>query len=192
MLVYCFWTKLVDINEERMRKTFDVNVFGCVWTLQPYLKNMIQQNKGHIVVISSGTAHFALADGAAYSSSKFAARGLVQALNDELVQVHAEQVVTTLICPYFVKTPMIGHLTPVSSHIPLLSIDECADDIVDAILYERGETFIPSSMHGLPSLMGVLRMWISTCGANGIRLLRKYFLVKFVKQDMNGKSHDLK
>jgi len=174
-----FLDKVVDINEERMRKIFDVNVFGCVWTLQPYLKNMIQQNKGHIVVVSSGTAHFPLADGAAYCSSKFAARGLVQALNDELVQVHADQVVTTLICPYFVKTPMIGNLTPVSSHMPLLSIDECADQIVDAILYELGETFIPSSMYYLPSLMGTLRMWKSTCGTNGLRMLSKYFMVKF-------------
>jgi hypothetical protein len=38
--------------------------------------------------------------------------------------------------------------------MPLLGVDECADEIVDAILYERGETFIPSV-----NLLGVLKMW---------------------------------
>jgi NAD(P)-dependent dehydrogenase (short-subunit alcohol dehydrogenase family) len=71
--------KIVDLNEQRLRKTYEVNVFGCVWvcgrahcrkssvqTLQPFLNGMIKRNDGHIVVIGSGTSHFAIADGAAY------------------------------------------------------------------------------------------------------------------------------
>lgn len=74
--------KVADLNEQRLRKTFDVNVFGCIWvracahawttqksivqTLQPFLNSMIKRNAGHIVVIASGTGHFGMADGAAY------------------------------------------------------------------------------------------------------------------------------
>ena len=71
------------ISETMWRSQFDTNVFGVVWTLQaaiPFLK----ESKGRIGIISSVAGKIAMANTAAYSSSKYALMGIANSLYQEL------------------------------------------------------------------------------------------------------------
>lgn len=79
-----FIRKLLDTTEKEIRMTFEVNVLAQFWLLQAFLPKMIANDKGHIVAISSMIALRGFPNMVAYSSSKFAVRGLQDALFEEL------------------------------------------------------------------------------------------------------------
>ena len=71
-------------TEEDIRKTFDINVFSHFWTLEAFLPHMKEQNRGHIVAISSISGLVGLPNLVPYSATKFAVRGLMESLYTEL------------------------------------------------------------------------------------------------------------
>lgn len=89
-------------TSEEIRKVFDVNVFSQFWTLEAFLPHMKQQNRGHIVAISSIAGVVGLTNLVPYCATKFAVRGLMEALNEELRQgPFKNRVNITLICTLF-------------------------------------------------------------------------------------------
>lgn len=74
---------------------------------------MIRRAKGHIVAISSMSGITALGRAATYSASKFAVRGFMEALREELrLDGLTDQIHTSTIFPYFIVTrkDMIDHM----------------------------------------------------------------------------------
>jgi short-subunit dehydrogenase len=72
-------------SDAALRAVFEVNVFGVVRTIRPFIGPMIERGSGRLLLISSivgkrGTPHYS-----AYSASKFALHGLADALRAELV-----------------------------------------------------------------------------------------------------------
>lgn len=66
---------------------------------------MIRRRKGHIVAVSSMAGILGLGRAAAYSSSKFAVRGFMEALREEIRMDNLDdQIYTTTFYPYFVLT----------------------------------------------------------------------------------------
>ncbi|MBE8966096.1 SDR family oxidoreductase [Nostocales cyanobacterium LEGE 12452] len=65
-------------------QTMAINYFGTLYCIKAVLPSMIQQGKGHIVVISSGAGLIGLYGYTPYSPSKFAVRGLAESLRGEL------------------------------------------------------------------------------------------------------------
>ncbi|CAD1474449.1 unnamed protein product, partial [Heterotrigona itama] len=92
---------------EQIKRIFDINIMAHFWVLQTFLPNMIQNNYGHIVSISSVAGLFGLSNVVPYCSSKFAVRGLMEALCEEL-RVQNENkpsnIKFTTIYPYMVNT----------------------------------------------------------------------------------------
>jgi short-subunit dehydrogenase len=73
-----------ETTDEALREVFEVNVFGAVRTVRPFLGGMIERGSGRVLLISSvvgkrGTPHYS-----AYSASKFALHGMADALRAEL------------------------------------------------------------------------------------------------------------
>lgn len=78
-----------------------------------FLPSMIRRSKGHIVAICSMSGISALGRAATYSASKFAVRGFMEALREELrLDGLTEQIHTSTIYPYFIVTrkDMIDHM----------------------------------------------------------------------------------
>ncbi|MBW4612362.1 MAG: SDR family oxidoreductase [Desmonostoc vinosum HA7617-LM4] len=76
-----YFTELeIAIFEETMA----INYFGTLYCIKAALPSMIQHQKGHIVVISSGAGLIGLYGYTPYSPSKFAVRGLAESLRGEL------------------------------------------------------------------------------------------------------------
>ncbi|MCU0568254.1 MAG: SDR family oxidoreductase [Oculatellaceae cyanobacterium Prado106] len=69
-----------DIFEQTMA----INYFGTLYCIKAALPAMQQQQRGHIVLISSGAGLVGIYGYTSYSPSKFALRGLAEALRGEL------------------------------------------------------------------------------------------------------------
>ncbi|KAF5303531.1 hypothetical protein FQR65_LT08230 [Abscondita terminalis] len=95
---------LLDHDEQQIQKTIDVNVMSHFWTLQSILPSMIENNHGHIVAISSHLGLLGYSNLVPYSASKFAVRGMMSGLYQELRFNPKNQIKLTTIFPYIVDT----------------------------------------------------------------------------------------
>jgi len=73
-----------NITEKELDKMYDVNVKGLLLGSQAVLPAMLRQNRGYIINILSIRAISGGPNRAAYSASKFAAKGLIECLRMEL------------------------------------------------------------------------------------------------------------
>ena len=73
-----------DLPPAAFRETMEVNYFGSLHLVRAALPAMRAQRGGRIVLISSGAALLGLYGYTAYAPSKFAVRGLAEALRSEL------------------------------------------------------------------------------------------------------------
>ena len=75
---------ILDININKIRKCYDVNLFYNIDIIKIALKNMIDKKKGKIIVISSMLSNISLPFFGIYSSSKAALSNLSLSLKKEL------------------------------------------------------------------------------------------------------------
>ena len=73
-----------ELSLATFHQTMAVNYFGSLYAIKAVLPEMIAAEQGHIVLISSGAGLIGLYGYTAYSSSKFALRGLAESLRGEL------------------------------------------------------------------------------------------------------------
>jgi NAD(P)-dependent dehydrogenase (short-subunit alcohol dehydrogenase family) len=82
------------------RRQFETNVFGVLRTVQAALP-LLKTSRGRLVIMGSVSGHIAAPGSSPYAMSKFAVRGLAQALGHELA---AAGVSVTLVSPGFVES----------------------------------------------------------------------------------------
>jgi 3-dehydrosphinganine reductase len=76
----------LDLPEEVFERAMAVNYFGTLYAVRAALPSMVERRKGRLVLISSGAGLIGTYGYTAYSPSKFALRGLAEALRGELGQ----------------------------------------------------------------------------------------------------------
>ncbi|KZC13668.1 Estradiol 17-beta-dehydrogenase 11 [Dufourea novaeangliae] len=92
-------------DQDLVEKTFNVNVLSHFWTIEAFLPNMIKNKKGHIVCLSSMCGIYGVSEKVAYCSSKFAVRGLMEGLYEELrLDPDTANIRLTTIYPFYVDT----------------------------------------------------------------------------------------
>lgn len=136
-----------DADIDVMRKVMDVNFYGAVYCTKFALPSIIER-KGTIASISSIAGYRGLPGRSAYSASKFALQGWLEALRIELMD---DGVNVMWVCPAFV-TSNIRNVALDSEGQPqkdnpmdeskLMPAEECARYIIDAIEKES----VPSSL----------------------------------------------
>jgi short-subunit dehydrogenase len=92
--------RLETLTLEDYRRQLETNFFGVLRTIYATLPEL-KARRGKLAVIGSVAGHVPTAGTSAYSASKFAVRGLVESIHDELL---AEGVEVTLVSPGFVAT----------------------------------------------------------------------------------------
>ena len=97
---------LLETPDEKIVRTFDVNVLAHFWTLKAFLPEMISMKNGHIVNIASLAGHAGQKKLVDYCSSKFAAVGLDEAFKIEMKVLGHDFINSTVVCPYFISTGM--------------------------------------------------------------------------------------
>lgn len=98
---------ILDTPAEYLDRIFAVNAIALWLMAKEFLPNMIREDKGHIVNISSVTAYMALPSMVDYCASKAASLTFHEGLNCELkTKYKASGVLTTIVQPSWVRTAM--------------------------------------------------------------------------------------
>ncbi|XP_058825302.1 estradiol 17-beta-dehydrogenase 11-like [Topomyia yanbarensis] len=133
---------------ENLQRLMNVNILANFYTVNTFLPGMYVRRKGHIVTIVSATAFLPVGFIRHYTTTKYAMRGFMEELRDEIR--HAGQtkfVKTTTIFPFFLNTrkEMVDAISkiPYFSKIPLVDPNEAAKTIVRAIRINKRKAFVP-------------------------------------------------
>ncbi|KYQ56151.1 Short-chain dehydrogenase/reductase family 16C member 6 [Trachymyrmex zeteki] len=96
----------LDHTSDEIRRIFDINVLAHFWMLQAFLPNMIEKNHGHVVALSSLAGIGGIPNLVPYCASKFAVRGLMESISEELrTSSKGKSLIKfTTIYPYMVDT----------------------------------------------------------------------------------------
>lgn len=86
---------LLKHTENEIRHVFDVNVFANFWILDSFLPHMIEKGRGHIIAMSSMAGMCGLNNLVPYCATKFAVRGIMEALTEEIRETQ-----NSLVCAF--------------------------------------------------------------------------------------------
>jgi short-subunit dehydrogenase len=140
-----------ELSIQDYRRQFETNVFGVLRTIYAALPQ-IQKARGNIAIVGSVAGWIALPGSSAYSMSKFALRGLANAVGPEL---RRSGVKLTLISPGFVVSEFHGVDNSGTFHpeakdpVPAwvrMSTDRAARQMLSAIAHGKREQVI--TLHG--------------------------------------------
>ncbi|KAF9797160.1 hypothetical protein SFRURICE_018630 [Spodoptera frugiperda] len=142
---------LLQTSEKEIRTSFEVNIIAHLWLLQTFLPSMMERNHGHIVAMSSMAGVVGLRNLVPYCATKFAVRGLMEALHEELREDKTKDysgIKFTVICPYIVDTGLCKNpKVKFPTLMKILTPQEASDQIVDAVRRNYNEITIPSSLY---------------------------------------------
>jgi short-subunit dehydrogenase len=128
----------LDVFEATMR----TNYFGVLHAMHAVAGGMVERGQGHIVVVGSIAGHVGVPLEAAYSASKFAVSGLVEALAVELAP---QGVRLTLVSPGPIETGFFeARGEPYRRRSPRpMPPERVAEAIVHAVEHRRAEVVLP-------------------------------------------------
>ncbi|XP_043833400.1 epidermal retinol dehydrogenase 2 [Dromiciops gliroides] len=140
--------RLLEIPDECVEKSFDVNSKAHIWTYKAFLPAMIANNHGHLVCISSSAGLVGVNRLSDYCASKFAAFGFAESMFLELLAQGNTGIKTTIVCPFFIKTGMFeGCTTENPLMLPILEPDYVVNKIINAILEEQVYLYLPRFLY---------------------------------------------
>jgi short-subunit dehydrogenase len=133
-----------DVDVELAEEMVRVNVLGTIYTVEAGLEPMLDQARGHIVVVSSGAGLRAFPWAAVYGGTKAFGRGFAEALRHEL---SGTGVSLTTVFPGEVATDLHGHqrerLPDWRRNDEEMPPERVAEEIVRAIEEDRRELHTP-------------------------------------------------
>jgi all-trans-retinol dehydrogenase (NAD+) len=134
---------LLELSEADIRRTFDVNTFGYIWTIREFLPAMIKKGKGHILNNISMAGLVGVTYFTDYGASKHAVKGLHESLIEELNAQGHKGIKLTAICPMLVDTGFLKSYKAAYGD-RILTSKETALAGIDAMLRDYELVTIPS------------------------------------------------
>ncbi|XP_054266342.1 estradiol 17-beta-dehydrogenase 11-like isoform X1 [Macrosteles quadrilineatus] len=136
---------------QEIEKIFDVNVLAHFWTLEAFLPSMVAKNHGHVVALSSMCGVMGIPNVVPYCASKFAVRGLMEALYEEMRAsdntTRKSQIKFTTVYPIMVGTGLVKRpRNRFPALLALLPPDRVASMIVKAMRRNYKELSLPPPM----------------------------------------------
>merc|ERR1719300_2110614 len=137
---------MLSYSQAELEKIFFVNVFAQFYTVQELLPRMLNLNKGHIIAMSSMAGITGTPNLVPYCSSKFAVKGLMDALFLELRASRPDSNVSmTTIHPFVVDTGLAQKpRSRFQKFIPFTTPEDAAQMIISAMRRNEEYAFIPS------------------------------------------------
>lgn len=129
---------LKEADMDVLRKVMDINFFGSVYCTKYALSSLIER-KGTVVGVSSIAGYRGLPGRSAYSASKYALQGWLEAIKTELLD---EGVHVMWVCPGFTTSNIrqaalnkdgASHGETPMDESKMMSAEECAERILTAI-----------------------------------------------------------
>lgn len=119
-----------ETSLKSMRQQIDINftsVVECIAAAYPHLK---EQDESTIVTMSSGSAVYGFPELAVYSGTKFAIRGLTEALN---IEFRKSNVWVCDVMVGYVGTPMIVGADYQANSVSAMGISTTAEEVAETI-----------------------------------------------------------
>ncbi|KAK1228442.1 hypothetical protein PQX77_008505 [Marasmius sp. AFHP31] len=165
---------ITDLTPQDINQTFGVNTISHFLTLKAFLPEMIKNNAGHVITVSSCMGIAGVAQMTDYCASKAALNVMHECLRYELDKLHkAPGVRTTLICPGHIETPLFSKMnypkTPFHKFfMPTIAPIAVVKAIIQALDDQHSQTVhlplyvssMPYLQH-LPSYLRDLAQWAS-------------------------------
>ncbi|QCE12459.1 dehydrogenase/reductase SDR family member 7 [Vigna unguiculata] len=130
-------TSILDVTEEGLKATFDVNVFGTITLTKLLTPFMLKRGHGHFVVMSSAAGKTPAPGQAVYSASKYALNGYFHTLRSELCQ---KGIRVTVVCPGPIETSNnAGSKVPSEKRV---SSEKCVELTIIAATHGLKEAWI--------------------------------------------------
>lgn len=149
--------KFIDLNDDAIQKTMEVNSLAHAWMLKAFLPDMMRSNHGHIVTIASIMGELSAAGMSEYCMSKFAAVGLHEAVLRETRAAGKDGIHFTLVNPYTINTGMFeGTKIRYEMIVPTLEPDYVAGKVVEAVQTETALVRTPVLLHFMVLLKDIL------------------------------------
>lgn len=144
-----FW----EHSAKDIDKVLQINVNGVLHTTRVFVKEMINQKRGHVVNIASAAGIISNKRMSAYVASKWAVKGWSDSLRMELESQEGDLHVTT-VCPSYINTGMFkGVKAPLL--FPLLEPEDITDSIISAIKSNEIFVLAPDLLKAIPFLKGI-------------------------------------
>jgi 3-dehydrosphinganine reductase len=132
----------LDLDPDAFRRQMDLNYFGALHAVRAVLPGMVERARGHVVLLSSLSGLIGVFGYGAYTPTKFAVRGLGEALHGEF---RSQGIVTSIVYPADTDTPGFHRenlakppeTARVSAGIAPVSADQVATAIVRGIERDR-------------------------------------------------------
>ncbi|KAI3948380.1 hypothetical protein MKW92_044253 [Papaver armeniacum] len=167
-------TSALDVTEESLKATLDVNVVGTITLTQLLAPLMVERGKGHFVVMSSAAGKTPAPGQAIYSASKYALNGYFHTLRSELCQ---KGIKVTVVCPGPIDTSNgtgAGTSAQKGSFGKRVSSERCAELTIIAATHGLKETWISDhpvlAIMYLVQYMPAIGYWImDKVGGNRVR-----------------------
>lgn len=93
--------KIIDAKVENWQEMIDTNLNGLLYVSRAVMPGMLERQQGHVINIGSISGREVYVGGAVYCATKFAVRGLTQAMR---LECHGTPVRVTEIAPGAVET----------------------------------------------------------------------------------------
>ncbi|KAI6195838.1 hypothetical protein M3Y94_01035900 [Aphelenchoides besseyi] len=134
---------LLECDLAKYDLTMMVNSKAIVCVNNQFLKQMIDRNSGHLITLTSIAGYQGAGGLVAYSMSKYAAVGYMESVRNEMKAKHVN-IKTTTIAPYYVKTNLTRGVEYDNFWAPMKTPDYVAQRIVEAVLTDQEELFVPT------------------------------------------------
>ena len=151
---------LVDLTYEDMDWIVGINFWGVVHGTKEFLPHLIASGDGHVVNLSSLFGLISVPGQSAYNATKYAVRGLTEALREEML-MNGHPVGVTAVHPGGIKTA-IARNARVSRHedkeataqlfdkkLARMSPERAAEIIVKGILGNKARVLVGLDAHAL-------------------------------------------
>jgi NADP-dependent 3-hydroxy acid dehydrogenase YdfG len=145
---------LADEDELTTRRMIDVNLHGVVNGTKLAVQRMRPRGSGHIVNISSQAGNGGFPGGATYCATKFAVRGLSEAVRGELTLEELD-IEVSCVMPTVVNTEL-GRGLPDARGVKLVEPEDVATAILQALRFPRFDVHVPRYTGAINALAGAL------------------------------------
>lgn len=147
------------------RSIVDVNLHGLINGTKAVAPGMVDRGRGHIVNVASAVGRIAVANGATYSASKFAAVGFSEAIRSELAPYGID---VSVILPTVVLTELAAGV-PSARGIKPVTADDVARVIEATVRRPRPELWVPRYAQGIARATQILPRRVQDAIAHAFR-----------------------
>lgn len=144
-----------DLTNDSVKKIIEVNLMGAVYAVTAVLPQMIEQNSGQLVAISSLAGFRGLPRSASYSASKAAMTNFFESLRLDLLKTYID---VTIIQPGFILTPLTADR---KNKLPfLMKLDEAIPYFIRAIEKKKRFSAFPWQLATVVRLGRIFPAWL--------------------------------